>query len=141
MYQQSHEKLKAVNETSVKASRATGACYGVKKCAEIVFFRCKMVYADGLESLKERMKALDPEKNEHCKFLGCERAEQIDMEAVYERVRNEMAKRLQSLTSTELYERNMIKAINTRVIYAASYVMNVCQFNRKQLDELDKMVK
>ena len=141
VYQQSHEKLKAVNETIVKASRDTGACYGVKKCAEIVFLRGKMVHADGLEVLNERMKALDPEKNEHYKFLGCEQAEQIDMEAVYERVRTEMAKRLQLLTSTELYERNMIKAINTRVIPVASYVMNVCQFNRKQLDELDKVVK
>ena len=39
VYQHDHEKLKIVNETIVKASQDTGACYGVKKCAEMVFNR------------------------------------------------------------------------------------------------------
>ena len=38
-YQESHELLCAVNEMLVKASKDTGACYGVNKCAEIVFQR------------------------------------------------------------------------------------------------------
>jgi len=130
-----------VNETIVKASLDTGACYGVKKCAEIVFVRGKMVKAEGLDVLGEKMKALDPDQNENYKFLGCEQAEQINTQAVYNRVRDEMGKRIKMLTSRELYERNLIKAINTRVIPVASYVMNVCEFNKKQLDELDKLIK
>ena len=141
VYQQNHEKLKAVNETIVKASLDTGACYGVKKCAEIVFVRGKMVQAEGLEVLEERMKALDPGQNENYKFLGCEQAEQMDTQAVFDRVRTEMDKRVKLLTATELYEKNMINAINTRVIPVASYVMNVCDFNKKQLDDLDKLIK
>ena len=141
VYQQNHEKLKAVNETIVQASLDTGACYGVKKCAEVVFVRGKMVKAEGLEVLAEKMKALDPNQNEHYKFLGCEQSEQIDSEAVHERVRTEMEKRMKTLTTTELYERNLIKAINTRVIPVASYVMNVCDFNKKQLDDFDKLIK
>ena len=50
-----------VNKTIVKASQDTGACYGVKKCAEIVFNRGRMVKAEGMNVLAERMKALDPE--------------------------------------------------------------------------------
>ena len=42
VYQQSHEKLKMVNENIVKASQDTVACYKVKKCAEIVFIRVWM---------------------------------------------------------------------------------------------------
>ena len=141
VYQQNHERLKAVNETIVKASLDTGACYRVKKCAEIVFVRGKMVRAEGLKVLEEKMKALDPDQNENYKFLGCEQAAQIDTQAVYKRVSTEMDKRIKLLTSTELYERNMIKAINTRVIPVASYVMNVCEFNKKQLDDLDKVIK
>jgi hypothetical protein len=52
-----------------------------------------------------------------------------------------MTKRLKLLTSTEVFEINLIKAINTRATLVASYVMNVCQFNKKQLDDLDKLVK
>ena len=43
VYAKSHENLKIVNETIVKASSDTGAMYGVKKCAEVVFERGKMV--------------------------------------------------------------------------------------------------
>ena len=52
-----------------------------------------------------------------------------------------MDKRIKSLASTELYERNLIKAINTRVVPVASFVMNVCDFNQKQIDDLDKLIK
>ena len=48
----------------VKASIDTGACYGVKKCAEVVFRRGKMIKGEGLTVLEEKMEALDPEKNE-----------------------------------------------------------------------------
>ena len=37
IYQETHQKLQIVNEMIVKASMDTGACYGVRKCAEIVF--------------------------------------------------------------------------------------------------------
>ena len=43
VYQENHQKLEVVNEIIVKASMDTGACYGVKKCAEIVFKKGKMV--------------------------------------------------------------------------------------------------
>ena len=91
--------------------------------------------------LAERMKALNLKQNENYKFLKCEQAEQINTDAVYERVKAEMDKRIKSLASTELYERNLIKAINTRVVPVASFVMNVCDFNQKQIDDLDKLIK
>ena len=37
IYQQNHQKLKMANEILLKASIDTGAIYGVKMCAEIVF--------------------------------------------------------------------------------------------------------
>ena len=47
-YQERQELLCAVNEMLVKASKDTGACYGVDKCAaEIVFQRGRMVLAEG----------------------------------------------------------------------------------------------
>ena len=43
VYQENHDRLKGVNEMIVQASHDTGACYGVEKCAEIVFEHGKMV--------------------------------------------------------------------------------------------------
>ena len=56
--------LKEINEVIVQASLDTGACYGVSKCAEIVFERGKMVKGEGLQVLQERMKTLDPDQEQ-----------------------------------------------------------------------------
>ena len=41
----------------------TGACYGVAKCAEIVFEREKTVKDEDLQVLDERMKTINPDEN------------------------------------------------------------------------------
>ena len=140
-YQENLQKLEIANEMIVKASVDTGACYGVKKCAEIVFKKGKMIKGEGLTVLEEKMKALDPNKNEIYMFLGCEQANKIDVKRVMERVKKEIRKRLDHLTSLNLNDQNLMKAINSRVIPVAGYVMNVCHLGKNELDELDKLVK
>ena len=68
-----------MNEMIVKASMDTGAYYGVRKCAEIVFRKGKMVKGEVLAVLEEKMDAFDPNKNEIYKFLGCEQADKTDV--------------------------------------------------------------
>ena len=58
VYQESQNLLKEINEVIVQASLDTGVCYGVSKCAEIVFERGKIVKGEGLQVLQERMKTL-----------------------------------------------------------------------------------
>ena len=55
VYQKDHQKLQVVNETIVKASMDTGACYGVKKCAEVVYKSGKIIQTEGLDVLEEKM--------------------------------------------------------------------------------------
>ena len=141
VYQESHEKMQIVNETIVKASMDTGACYGVNKCAEIVFKEGKMVKGEGLAVLDERMKTLDPSKDEFYKFLGCEQKDKIDAKMVLERVKQEVRKRTSTLVNCNLNDKNLMQAINTRVIPVAGYVMNVCKMGKGDLDSLDKIVK
>ena len=70
----------------------TGACYGVKKCAEVIFKNGKMVKGEGLAVLEERMKALDPEQNEEYKFLGCEQGNKIDVKKVMQKWKRRLQK-------------------------------------------------
>ena len=125
----------------VKASMDTGACYGVKKCTEIVLINGKMTKGEGLAVLEDEMEALDPGKNEFYKFLGCEQGEKMDVKRVMERVKKEIRKRLDHLTGLNLNDQNLMRAINFRVIPVAGYVMNVCKLGKDELDELDKIVK
>ena len=70
LYAGSRLELETMNEIIVTASSDTGALYGVNKCVEIEVRYGKMVKGCGLEVLEERMKSLDPEKNECYRFLG-----------------------------------------------------------------------
>ena len=140
-YQQNHQKLEMANEILVQASMDTGAIYAVKKCAEIVFKKGKMVQGEGLHILQERMKALDPKENEVYKFLGCEQAEEIDRKKVMEKVLREVEQRTNKLVAEGLYDKNMVKAINCRVIPVASYEMNVCNLTGKDLENLDRGIE
>jgi hypothetical protein len=125
--QENNQKLEVANETIVKASVDTGACYGVKKCAEIVFKNGKMVKGDGLAVLEERIKALDPEQNEVYTFLGCVQGDKIDVRrAMMQGVKKEIAKRLEQLMGVNLNDENRVKAINCRVVPVRSWICHEC---------------
>ena len=126
------------NKIIVQASHDTGACYGVAKCAEIAFEHGKMVRGEGLKVLEERMKTIDPNENEIYKFLGQEQADGIKAEAVFERIKGEISKRVKLLTKTELNDANLIQAINKKVMPVAAYAMNVCKCRTGELNELDR---
>ena len=87
------------------------------------------------------MKALNPDKEKMYKFLGVEQADGIRTKQVYERVKEEMKKRLKLLMKSELNDENLIQAINSKVIPVAAYPMNVCKITKDELNELDQIVK
>ena len=125
----------------VQASHDTGACYGISKCVEIVFKRGKVARGEELEILEERIKAIDPDENEVYKFLGIEQADGIKTKKDFELVQGEVNKRVKILTSTELNNVNLVRAINTKLIPVAAYPMNVCKFTDGELKELDQVIK
>ena len=47
----------------------------------------------------------------------------------------------ENLTVLELYDKNLVKAINTRFIPVAAYAMNICQISQKDLYDLDMLVQ
>ena len=141
IYQENHRKREVVNEIIVKSSMDTGECYGVKKCAEIVFSKGKIIKGEGLAVLEEKMDALDPNKNEIYEFLRYKQADKIDVKRVMEIVKKEIRKRLDHLMGLNLNDKNLMKAINCQVIPIAGYVMNVCNLGKGDLEELAMTVK
>ena len=134
VYQESHNVLKNVNEIIVQASHSTGACYGVLKCAEIIFERGKMVIGEGPQVLEERMKTMEFEMN-------IEQADSIQTKTVSERVKEEVLKRAKMIANTDLNDANLIKGINVKFILVAAYALNLCRFNVGELKELDQTIK
>ena len=56
---------------------------------------------------------------------------------VYNRVKEEISRRMNIITRTELNDKNLVKAINTKTIPVAAYPMNVCKFTHSELAKLD----
>ena len=100
-----------------------------------------MERGEGLKMLGERMKAIDPDENKIFRFLGLGQADGIKAEAVFERTKSEISKRVKLLTKTELNDANLIQTINKKVIPVAAYAMNVCKFSTGELDKLDQVIK
>ena len=140
-YQESHKVLKDVNEIILQASHDIGACYGVSKCTEIVFEHGKMTKGKGLQFLEEKIKTMDLDENEIYKFLGVEQADGLKTKIVFERIKEEVTKRVRMLVNTELNDANLISAINVKVIPVAAYPMNVCKLNNGELNQLDQVIK
>ena len=103
IYQENHKRLEVVNEI-----------------VEIVFERGKVMKGEGLQVLQERMKTIDLDDNETCKFLGIEQSDGIKKKDVMERVKIELIGRLELLTKTELNEENLMTAVNSNVIPLAA---------------------
>ena len=96
-----------------------------------------MAKGERLQINNSKADYLDPELAEYYKFLGIEEGDgQLDDKAK-ERVIEECFKRVESLHNTELYERNVIKALNTMCMSVVIYVMNIVNFSRPELERLD----
>ena len=99
-----------------------------------------MIKREELVVLEEKMDALDPSKNKIYKFFRCEQANKIDIKRVMERVKKEIRKRLDHLTTLNLNDVNLMKAINCQLIPVADQVMNVCNLGKGDLDKLNVIV-
>ena len=75
------------------------------------------------------------------KFLGVQQELGIKTKRVYERVKEEVTKRLKLLMKSELNDENLIQAINVKIIPVPAYLMNVCKPIKVELNELDQIVK
>ena len=87
------------------------------------------------------MKTIDPDENEIYKFLGVKQADRIKNKEVYNRVKEEISRRMNMITRTELNDKNLVKVINMNVIPVAACSINVCKFPQSELTVLDQVIK
>ena len=58
-----------------------------------------------------------------------------------EKVKKEISKRMEQLVGMNIYNENLMKAINCRVISVLGYVLNVCNLRKGDLEDLNKIAK
>ena len=137
----SEADLQRANEIVGKVSKDIGMRFGVNKCAEIVYRRGQMQKGVGLELVEGKVKALDPEMEEMYTFLGIEEGKGQMDKAVKERVTEECFKTAEKLMKMELYERNLVRAINSKAMGKVRYSMQVCHYNKGEIKALDRRMR
>ena len=137
LVQGSEADLIRANEIVKTISNDTGMKFGISKCAEIVYKRGKMVRGEGLQLKEGLIRSLNPEQNEFYTFLGIEEGDgQLD-KAVKQRVTEKCFSLVNKICTMELYERNLVKAVNSKAMATVRYSMNICHFTMSELKDLD----
>ena len=113
----------------------------MSNCAEIIFEHGKMVREEGLQVPEKKMETMDPDENEIYKFLGIEQADSIQTKTVFEKVKEEVLRRVKMIANTKVNDASLIKAINMKAVVVAAYSINICRFNVGELKELDQTIK
>ena len=121
--------LKKVNEIILPVSCQNRAYYGVVKCAEIVFKSRKILKSKGLQALQEKMKTMDPYHKEILKLFLHKQADGEKIKEMCNRVKEEVTKRMKTITKTKLIYKNLIRRIKTKL----------CNFSQLELVELDQV--
>ena len=97
---------------------------------------------EGLQVLDGRLETMDRDENNIYKFLGVEQLDDIKMKQVYNRVKEEISRKMNIMTRTELINKNLVAAISMKVIPVAAYPMDFCKFTQSdELTELNLVIK
>ena len=73
-----------------------------------------MVREESLQMPKEIMETMDPDENEIYKFLGIEQTDGIQTKTVFEKVNEEVLRRVKMTANTKVNDASLIKAINMK---------------------------
>ena len=84
---------------------------------------------------------MDSDQKKISKFLGVEHADGIKTKKVYNRIKEEVNKRLQMLIKTEWNDKSLLNAISSNMIPVAAYPINVSKFTEAETNELNLVVK
>ena len=87
------------------------------------------------------MRSMDPDTGDYYKFLGLEQALGIDRHFVYDKVKEKVNERMNNIVKYELNDKNLIQAINSRVIPIITYVMNIIRYTKEELTALEAIIK
>ena len=90
---------------------------------------------EGVEVPQKKIRTLDPNQQESCKFLGGEQADKIKTKKGYERVEGEVKRRINLLTKSEINDESPMREINMKAISVAGYPMHVFKFTKNKLRE------
>ena len=112
----------------------------MKKCCKAVFKQGNLRETEDLIINEEVTQVLDPVEGNKYTFLGLEQAAGVNREIVLEKIEILVKSEVEKLVHYELYDKNLVTAINSKVAPIIGYAMNIIKFSKKELTELDRIV-
>ena len=112
---------------------------GLSKCGVLIMKRGKVVESDGL-CMPDGTMMRNIEEGGY-KYLDILGADGIKHDEVKEQLKKEYIRRVRNVLKSELNERNIILAINSRAVSIARYETGIIKWTKNELEELDRKTR
>ena len=125
---------------AVRICQDIGMKFGIEKCAMLVMESGKRHMTDGMELLNhDKIRTLG--ENETYKYLGILEADTIKQGEMKDKIRKEYLRRTRKLLETKLFNRDLIKGINTWAVPLVRYSGPFLKWTRDELKQMDKKTR
>ena len=116
--------------------------FGISKCATLILKRGKVIQSEGISLLGDKViRALNSEDNEGYKYLGVLGADDLKHGEMKDKIQKEYFRRLRTILKSNLNGGNTIKAINSRVVSIVRYGVGIIEWNKKELQLMDRKTR
>ena len=114
--------------------------FGLGKCANASFKRCKKVSAEGIP-LNDNQMIQDLDQAETYKYLGMEEGHGVQHHKMKVKIRKEYKRRIKLVLKSELNARNKVVAFNTLAVPVILYSYGVIDWKLDEIQDLDRMTR
>ena len=111
--------------------------FGIEKCAMLVIKSRKRYVREGIE-LPNQDKIRTLGEKETYKYVGILQADTIKQVYMKEKIKKDYLRRTRKLRETKLYQRNLVKGINTQAVPLVRYSGPFLKWTKEELKQMDQ---
>ena len=139
LYASKSDEIDSLVQTMRVCTQDRGMKFGIKKCATLILKRGKISCSEGINLGNNEI--IGEVGNDGYKYLGIAEKDGICHEQVKESSRREYFKRLTSLCKSKLNSGNLLLAINTWAVPLLRYNAGIINWNKEEMEDMDRKTR
>ena len=140
LFAKNEKELETLIHTVRIYNQDIGMEFGIEKCTLFIMKSGKRHLTDGIE-LPNQNKIRMLAENKTYKYLGILEADTIKQVEMKNKIQKEYLRRTRKLLKTKLYNRNLIKGINTWAVPLIRYLGPFLKWTRDELRQMDQRTR
>ncbi|KAL4720164.1 hypothetical protein ACJJTC_008346 [Scirpophaga incertulas] len=139
LYAQSERDMKKLIDITTEFSTDINMRFGLDKCKILHIIRGKIRPGDYTLSNTDTISAM--ESTDLYKYLGYTQLKGLDHTKIKSTITAEYKRRINTICKTQLYAKNLFKAINTYAIPVLTYSFGVIKWTKTDIEQLERLTR